>query len=273
MAEWETDLAVVDEGSAPGAPEADGLSGDADTRALEAKLGLGPRSRLGQELTEGRTPPTLAAAAIAWAVTLAPVGFGRGAPPLASVLAVGALVAGLFGPVLARTQLRAGRHVGISLFLGLATATWLAGSQAIQPSRLDPVRGVFGAVAWGVFALSWSDRWGPRAIAAPHDPEAPLLLARSELPVGARWLAALGVAFGLGYLVLAWQVRDPDRSLVAQAIALLCAVGVVTGASVVATARGKARSAGGRRLTPPIVRALLLLVGVAVTGAVITAMR
>jgi|HubBroStandDraft_6_1064221.scaffolds.fasta_scaffold178848_2 hypothetical protein len=256
----------------PDAPAEPG--GDADTRALEARLGLGPRSKLGQELTEGRTPPTLVATAIAWAVTLAPVGFGRGAPSLAAVLAVGALAAGLGGPVLARTRPRAGRHVGISLFVALATATWLAGSQAIQPARLDTVRGVLGAVAWGVFALSWSDRWGSRRVDVPHDPEAPLLLARSELPVLATALASLGVVFGLVYLVLAWQVRDPDRSLVAQAIALLCAVGIVTGASVVATARGKARSAGGRRLTPPVVRALLVLVAVAVTGAVyMTAMR
>jgi hypothetical protein len=258
-------------GDADAPPERDG---DVDTRALEARLGLAPRSKLGQELAEGRTPPTLVAAAIAWAVTLAPVGFGRGAPTLAAVLAVGALGAGLGGAVLARTRPRAGRHVGISLFVGLATATWLAGAQALQPARLDMVRGVFGAVAWGVFALSWSDRWSSQRAAVPHDPEAPLLLARSELPVLATWVAALGVAFGLVYLVLAWQVRDPDRSLVAQAIGLLCAVGMVTGASVVATARGKARSTGGRRLTSPVVRALLVLVGVAVTGAVyMTAMR
>jgi hypothetical protein len=246
---------------------------DADTRALEAKLGLGPRSKLGQELAEGRTPPTLAAAGIAWAVTLAPVGFGRGAPLLAGALAAAALVAGLGGPVLARTRPRAGRHVGISVFVGLAAATWLVGSQAIQPGRLDPIRGAFGAVAWGVFALSWSDRWGSHPAEAPNDPEAPLLLARSELPVMATSLAGLGMVFGLVYLVLAWQVRDPDRGLVAQAVALLCAVGVVTAASVVATARGKARSAGARRLTPTAVRALLLLVGAAVTGAIVTALR
>ena len=42
---------------------------------------------------------------------------------------------------------------------------------------------------------------------------------------------------------------------------------------VVATARGKHRQETGRRLTPPAVRALLLLVTTAIAGALITALR
>src|SRR5262245_36631139 len=72
-----------------------------------------PPPGLGRELVEGRTSPTLAAALIAWAVTLAPVGFARGSPPLAIVLSITALAAGLGGPLLARSRPRAGRHVGI----------------------------------------------------------------------------------------------------------------------------------------------------------------
>ncbi|MFT3765011.1 MAG: hypothetical protein QM820_05760 [Minicystis sp.] len=233
----------------------------------------GERSKLAEELRVNRTPSTLVAVVIAWATTLAPAGFSRGSTLGASLMAVAALAAGLGGPVLARKNARAGRHLGISLFVALAVATWLLGAPAIHPIRLDSIRGVFGAIAWGVFALSWSDRWGPGPEAVPADPEAPLLLPRAALPFGAVPLTALAVAAALGYLVLAFRVRDPDRALLAQAVALACAVGVVTAAGIVATARGKRRPTGGRRLTPPVVRALLLLCAVAVGGAIVTALR
>lgn len=233
----------------------------------------GERSPLLDELRMGTAPPTIVAVVIAWSVTLAPSGFGRGAPVLAALLAVAALLAGLVGPMLARQNARAGRHVGISLFVALATATWLAGGQAITPLRLDPTRGAFGAIAWGVFALSWSDRWGPRPEAAPLDPEAPLLLPRASLPFAATPITTFGVALALVCLVMAFRVRDPERALVSQALALACGVGLVTAAGVVATARGKRRSMSGRRLTPPVIRALLLLVTVAIGGAVVTALR
>jgi hypothetical protein len=243
-------------------------AGGAASEALE-----GARSPLIDELRAGTAPPTIVAVVIAWSATIFPSGFGRTAPVGAALLAVAALAAGLGGPVLARQNARAGRHLGISLFVALSTATWLVGSQAIAPLRLDPVRGAFGAIAWGVFALSWSDRWGPRPAAIPADPEAPLLLPRAALPLAAIPVTTFGVAGALAFLVLAFQVRDPDRALVSQALALACSVALVTGAGVVATARGKRRSTSGRRLTPPVIRALLLLVTVAIGGAVVTALR
>ncbi len=232
--------------------------------------------RLAQELREGNAPPTIAAALIAWAVTLAPCGLGRGASGITTALCVGALGAGVGGPLLARKGprfLRLARHLGISLFAFLATGTWLTGAYAIEPLRLDPVRGVFGAVAWGVFALSWSERWGSRAEAEPVDPDAPQLFPRAALPVLATAIAALGVAASVSYMALAFRARDPDRALVAQAAALACGVAVVVAAGVVATSRNKPRAEAGRRLTPRVVRALLLLATTAIVGAVITALR
>ena len=251
-------------------------AGDDEIEVAEdaaTEVSPGARSPLLDELRMGRAPPTIVAVVIAWSVTLAPAGFGRSAPALAALLAVAALLAGLVGPMIATQRPRAGRHLGISLFVALATATWLASGQAITPQRLDPTRGAFGAIAWGVFALSWSDRWGPRADAVAPDPDAPLLLPRASLPLAATPITTFGVAAALLCLVLAFRVRDPDRALVSQALALACGVGLVTAAGVVATARGKRRSAAGRRLTPPVVRALLLLVTVAIGGAVVTALR
>lgn len=240
--------------------------------AVEASAGRAA-GLLPKDLSEGRAAPILVAALITWAITVAPVGFGRGASIAAGLVSVLALGAGLGGGILLAKRPALARHLGISAFLGFATLTWLANPAAIHPLRLDPIRGAFGALAWSIFALAWSERWGPRARTMPADPDAPSLLARSSLAPLAQPIAALGVVASLVYLVLAFRVRDPDRALVAQALALACSVAVVTAASTVATARGKPRNPGGRRLTAPVVRALLFLVTFAVAGAVVTLLR
>ena len=245
---------------------------DSASVAVEASSGRAA-GLLPKDLSEGRAAPILVAALITWAITVAPVGFGRGASIAAGLVSVLALGAGLGGGILLAKRPALARHLGISAFLGFATLTWLANPAAIHPLRLDPIRGAFGALAWSIFALAWSERWGPRARTVPADPDAPLLLARSSLAPLAQPIAALGVVASLVYLVLAFRVRDPDRALVAQALALAYSVAVVTAASTVATARGKPRNPGGRRLTAPVVRALLFLVTFAVAGAVVTLLR
>ena len=246
--------------------------------AGEAETGPGdapPPSRLAVELREGRTPPTLAAVLIAWALTLAPTGFGRGASWPTALLAMAALGAGigdLWSPGSGRE--RGGTSASLCSVLGVLTCSF-SDSRAIAsaPARPDPRSPGGGGV--GVFALAWSERWGSRAEPVPVDPDAPLLLPRASLPALATTIAGLGVAAALAFLTLAFRVRDPNRALVTQAVALACAVAVVTASGIVATARGKARPPAGRRLTPPVVRALLLLVTTAIAGAVIlvTALR
>lgn len=247
----------------------DGSSSDGAVSATEAP----GSSRLGEELRTGHLAPTIAAALLAWAMTVAPVGFSRATPRGTSVLAIAALVAGLAGPALVASRPRLGRHLGISLFLAFATATWLLGSAAIHPMRLDPTRGFFGAIAWGSFALSWSDRWGGKPKRLAPDPDAPLLLARSTLPFFATPLTALGILVSVGYLAFAFRIREPERALVAQALAVLCGVALVNAAAVVAISRGKPRRSSGRRLTPPALRALMLLFTFAIAGAIVAALR
>src|SRR5689334_5257908 len=55
---------------------------------------------LPKELREGRAAPVLVAAMITWTITVAPVGFARGAPLAAGFAAVLALAAGLGGALL-----------------------------------------------------------------------------------------------------------------------------------------------------------------------------
>ncbi|WP_437817967.1 hypothetical protein [Sorangium sp. So ce1078] len=205
-------------------------------------------------------------------ITVAPAGFGRGAPVSASVAATLAFLCGIAAPLLAASHRRAARHLGISVFLALVTLTWLLASPSLQPSRLDPVRAAIGGIAWGIFALSWRDRWDVRRQPEP-DPDAPLLQARAHLPPLATVVVAFGALVSLAILVLAWRVRDPERALLAQAVAVACAVALITAAAGVAVARGRRSTAGARRLTHRAVRQLLVLIVFAVLGAVVMMLR
>jgi hypothetical protein len=244
----------------------------ASERFSEPEQGPGtPAERVLAGLRERQTIQTLAAASLAWGTTVAPAAFARGAPAVAAALGAAALLAGIAGPTIAVLRRRLGRHLGLSLFLFCSTGTWLASNAAITPLRLDPTRATIGAIAWGVFALSWSDPWTFRRDELA-DPKAPALQARSTLPPFAVPIAAAGVLAALACLAFAWRVRDPSRAMLAQGTAIACAVALITASATVAVARGK-RSAGATRLTPAAVRPLMMLVAVGIAGAVMFALR
>jgi nitrate reductase NapE component len=230
-------------------------------------------AQLAEQARGGRALPPIVAGALSWALTVAPVGFGRGRGALSMLAATVALAAALSGPLLLARRPRISRHVGISIFAFASLAAWLANSAALHPLRLEPSRGAFGAIAWGVFAVSWSDRWGAASRAAAPEREWAQLSARATLAPLSAPIVAIGVAAGLGYIVFAFQVRDPDRALLAQAAALLAGVVVASAAATVATARGKPRSMGGRRITPAVIHALLLLGLLLVVGAIVVVLR
>lgn len=211
------------------------------------------------------------AATIAFGVTVAPAALGRGSSGLAIVTALVALGAGVGGPVLAERRRALGRFVGVVGFVTACLCTWLLSSAALAPARLDPIRAAIGGLAWGAFALSWSDRWH-RAPPPAVDATAPLLTARSSLPPLAVVIGGVGVLVGLVLVALPWRVRDAERAVVAHAVAVTAATAVVTAAATVAIARGK-RHQPARRINSTAGRALLLLVVAAVVGAVVMAVR
>lgn len=232
-----------------------------------AVIAPGLLDRLTAPFGDRRGAQAALTAVVAWSVTIAPAALARAAPLPARVLGLAALIAGASGPLLAVGRRRLGRHVGISLFLGLATLTWLLASPAIQPSRLDPVRAALGAIAWGLFALSWS---GPRreAAAPPSDLTSPVLQARATLPPFAAPIAGVGIAVGLACLVMAWRTRESDRALLAHGVALACAVALITASAAIAIGRGKARHRGTHRLPSRAVRSLFALAIATVIGIV-----
>ncbi|AKT41859.1 hypothetical protein [Chondromyces crocatus] len=252
------------QGSPLGAEE----PGDQGSRTEEAKV---PLTRAFAGFRDVRTIQAMLAALVAWSITIAPAAFARGSLGQARFVAVLALACGLAAPPLALVRRRLGRHLGISVFVALASLTWLLSSTALQPLRLDPIRAAIGAIAWGVFALSWRDRWSSGPSQTPET-DAPVLQARSRLPPTARLIASIGVLSALGLLFLAWRVREVDRGLMAQAVAIACAIALMTAAADVAVALGR-RTQPPRRLTPHGMKLLLGLLVFAVGGAVLLAIR
>jgi hypothetical protein len=216
---------------------------------------------------------TLLAAVVAWSATVAPAVFSRSAPRSAVYVALLGLAAGLAGPALRKGRPRLARHVGITLFFVLVTGAWLLASAALEPLRLDPLRASIGAIAWGAFALSWREPWEVEVSPDAPEPGASLLQARSALPRGAIFIMTVGVAAGLVFLVLAWGIRDGDRALVAHALAVACAVAIISLAASTAVDRGKRSMRSTRRITPSAGRALLLLFTFVAAGIVVVVLR
>jgi hypothetical protein len=236
--------------------------------ALEAsKPGL---ERVLEGLRETTTIQRMVAGGAAWAITIASGALVRGASGLAQGAALLALVAGLGGPALAPLGRKLARHVGISLFLLLAVLAWAASSDVLSPARFDAIRAGLGAVAWGLFALSWSDPWRP--VQHPTEGDAPKLTARATLPPLAVPVASLGVLAGLLCMGLAWQIDDPDRALLAHVVSTAMAVALISAAATLATSRGK-RHVPVRRFTSSALRPLVVLGVVAAAGAFLMALR
>lgn len=225
-------------------------------------------------LKSSRTPQTIIASVLAWSTTVAPAAFARGSTAAAHLVAALALVAGLTGPLFLSERRRVGRHLGITVFLALSVGAWLLSLPALHPSRLSPFRAATGSLAWAIFALSWREVWARPPERSEAELQAGALPARASLPFLSIPILTAAVLGVLVIVFAAFRTRDPERGLVSQAIAIACGAALVTGAATVATTIGKDRPHGpGRRFTGVVIRALLLLVFVALGGALFILLR
>lgn len=215
-----------------------------------------------------RTPQTMIAAVLAWSVTVAPAAFARGSAPAARLFAVLAILAGLAGPLFLAERRRIGRHLGITVFLALALGAWLFSLPALHPARLSPLRAATGSLAWAIFALSWREVWPKPAERTEAEAQTAVLPPRASLPIMSVPILSAAIVGALFFVFAAYRTREAERGLVAQALAVACGAALVTGAATIAITHGKDRSLGaGRRFTALVVRSLVLLVVVALGGA------
>ncbi len=187
----------------------------------------------------------------AWVSTVASPITVRGAPTLARVTAVLALIALVAGPLLALERPRIGRAVGVYAFVGLSLVTWVVAGSLVDVTRLEPVRAALGAVGWALFAFGWGTvrTLGSVPEEDPHAIAGPPLQVRNELPRGTLVVFSIGLAGAVVPVLLAWRVLRPGHALLAHAVAIACAIATVSAAAKIALARGS-----WQRQTPPRIR-------------------
>lgn len=199
---------------------------------------------------------------LAWTATVGLPARERDAGAAARIAAALALITLVVGPFLAGKHPRLGRAVGVHGTVGLSLLAWLLLGAVINVQRLEPVRAAIGAVAWLLFALGWGavrsstnvPEDDPRALPGPPLP------ARAQLPRGSLVLLLVGALGALGPLALAWRVTRPSHALLAHAVAVVCALALLSAAVRLAIGRESWRptSVASARLSAAV-RPLALL--------------
>ena len=128
----------------------------------------------------------------AWAITVAPAGFGHGAPWYGGFFAVVALLALPGGLLLERLLQRthAVHPAVVWVFAIASAATWAANTDALTPTRLGLARGL----------AEWADGWVRSLIAGQMDGDKMLSTTIFVFPW---WLWVGAVAFAAGVTTLA----------------------------------------------------------------------
>jgi hypothetical protein len=157
----------------------------------------------------GATTQAVLPGVYAWAVTVAPVGWSRGASTAAAVATTLGLVSLAFGPILERRWPDAARMgTGWGLMM-TSLATWVLASEAAIGS-FDAGRGIAGMFGWGLFAF---------AVASPTRAPPGEVAALDSRPAttGGSYLDTAILVLGLGLATLleipGWRIGQPDRAL------------------------------------------------------------
>ncbi|MBS2020639.1 MAG: hypothetical protein JST00_47735 [Deltaproteobacteria bacterium] len=215
----------------------------------------------------------------AWAITVMPAAFSKGAPMPAKVAAIVGVIALTTAPFVEGAGLRApppaapegaapeppvdGRRAPRSPGLAIARWTgptwariwsvwgfvlssaivWAVVPGALSSPRFDGVRGTLGVIGWGLFAFASA---GPTL---RSDPEAAKrvvagspLKPRSELPGGDGAYLTAGVLVALAMQAVGWGVVAAERAVLVRLVTLVCGVAVLGATTSIALARHATRT-------------------------------
>lgn len=239
----------------------------------------------------------------AWAITVAPAAWSRGAPLVAKVAAIIGVVALVTAPLVEGAGLRppvapppeggrasippAPRGLGalrtwtgptwariwsVWGFVLSSAIVWTLAPGALSSARLDGVRGALGVVGWALFAFASA---GPSLRTNPDASKRIVagssLKPRSELPRGDGAYVAAGVVLALAMQGVGWGVASPERAVLVRLITVVCGVAVLGATTSLALARHVTRVPASRslRLKRALPFVVLLLIFLA-SGLVFT---
>jgi hypothetical protein len=249
----------------------------------------------------------------AWAITVAPAAWSRGAPLLAqvaSLIGVFALVSAPLvegagpavspveapidpnaGPPSARSGAPAKRTSLVRTILSWTGPTWarawsvwgfvlssaivwaLAPS-ALSAARLDGVRGALGMVGWALFAFaSAGPALRPDPDAAGRIVASTSLKPRSELPRGDGLYVTVGVVIALSMQAVGWGIPVPERAVLVRLVTVVCGIAVLGGTTSLALARHSSRAPASKGRLRRAMPWLVMLVLFVISGVVLGVAR
>jgi hypothetical protein len=153
----------------------------------------------------------------------------------------------------------------VSSFVASAAAVWFL----IAP--FEATLGWLGSIGWASFAIGWV-----RAVETDEDMVGAAarridLMPRHRTSTLPRITLGIAVAGSLCALALAWNAEGRERALLAQGVAVVGALSLVTAASASAEVVG--RQAAARKLSTAQIGRSLILAGLLVFGCWLTFFR
>jgi hypothetical protein len=188
----------------------------------------------------------------AWAVTVAPAAWSRGAgipSKMAACLGVVALAASLVVEHRRPEDAPRARAIavwGLTMTSGLA---WLlAPASATSTLHVDSARGFAGMLGWALFAFACAAPPVRRdEDAAARVVEGPPLRPRTRLARGDAMLMGLGAAIACTLQVVGWSTAPVERAVLVRLVSLATGLAVIGAATSVALARHTRRVARSRK--------------------------
>ena len=178
----------------------------------------------------GPTSQPIVAGVYAWAVTVAPIGFGhhevhRNWPATVfAMLAFVALVRGVVSESLLRrrsappTELEQSRTLTLFSFAAMSVITWILDTDALSPVHLSAARGVAGMLGWALFAYA-SSAPVVEPVAEPARIEVGVR-ARGRVERGDALFVGVVCALALGLQLIGWNVQSPERAILVRVTTL-----------------------------------------------------
>ena len=240
----------------------------------EEDAGPRPKGTLGLVSALGPSAQAAIPGVYAWAVTVAPAAWARGAPALPKVVAISGLLMlgaaalierrGGAGPLRSDQLARACSVWGLVLSAALV---WALSPAALSPFRMDAPRGVAGMIGWALFAFASA---GPSlkrdASEAARVIAAGALKPRTKVPKGDRVYLVGGVVVALALQLIGWKIAIAERAVLVRLVTLAAGLGVLGTATSISLARHQPRAPLSRRTRTR--RAMPMLILLAVVGTV-----
>lgn len=272
---------VANQAPPPSLPTGSASETASETAYLSAALPHAAASSWQQLLVEHRVSLRCSLAGLAvWAISIAPLTLDAQANAPLRLAATLCLTPALAGAWQLQSNPRLARHLGVTLFTGLAVACWAMASVQGILGKFDQFQAGLGALAWAVFATSWTHPWSVPDSQLGLAPEGETLNLKPRRPPrrATLFIVAFGTLCGLGCLAAAATITGGTRAVLAQVIATAAAIAFISTSARLAALGGTTASKEGRsrrrkKQAPGLFRAWVPVLVAAILMALLQASR